>query len=156
MTYATTAEVQGAIAKFVIGATTKPSTTQLTVTLSEVEGYIDTVLSAKGITVPVTGPAHFVSALESISVAGIAARVLKSMFPDAVGADETPAYAYWQRLFDDGIRALIDGSLIPDDPLVIGATSGYVAPSTYLTRNPETEEDLGTIAEPLFKIGTVF
>ena len=156
MAYATSAEVQAAIAKFTITSTTKPTSSQLTTILAEIDGYIDSILSAKGIAVPITAPAHFTQALQSIGVAGTAARVLKSMFPDAVGADETPAYAYWQARFDDGIKALVDGSLIPDDPLVIGTTSGYVAPSTYLTNNPDEEVDLGTIGEPFFTRGKVF
>jgi hypothetical protein len=154
MAYATSSEVQGAIAKFTIGASTKPSTTQLTVMLAEIDGYIDSILAAKGVVVPVTAPAYFTQALQSIGVAGVAARVLKSMFPDAVGADETPAYAYWQARFDDGIKALVDGSLIPDE--VVGTTSGYVAPSTYLTNNPDEEVDLGDIGEPFFTRGKVF
>ena len=55
------------------------------------------------------------------------------------------------------VRAVFDnkdGSLIPDG--VAGSTAGYVAPSTYFTNNPDTEVDLGTIAEPMFKIGKVF
>lgn len=156
MVYASNSQVQGAIAKFTVGASTKPTTTQMSTIISEVEGIIDSVLSAKGIAVPVTLPAHFEQALEGISVAGSAARVLKSMFPDAVGAGETPAYAYWQKLFDDGIKALVDGSLIPDDPLVVGSASGYVAPSTYFTNNPDEEAEIGTIAEPFFTRGKVF
>jgi hypothetical protein len=156
MSYASSAQIQGAIAKFTLGLTTKPSTTQLTPIISEVEGYIESILAAKGIAVPVTLPAYFEQALEGISVAGCAARVLKSMFPDAIGAGETPAYAYWQKLFDDGIKGLVDGSLIPDDPEVIGSASGYVAPSTYFTNNPDEEVELGDIAEPRFKMDKVF
>lgn len=156
MSYATNGEVQGAIAKFTVGAATKPTTTQMTTMISEVEGFIDSVLSARGITTPITAPSQFVSALQGIAVAGTAARVLKSMFPDAVGAGETPAYAYWQKLFDDGIKALVDGSLIPDDPLVVGSASGYVAPSTYFTNNPDEEAEIGVIAEPFFTRGKVF
>jgi hypothetical protein len=94
--------------------------------------------------------------LQYIGVAGVAARALRTMFPDATGAGETPAHADYQKIFDDGLAGLKDGTLIPDDPAVVGSTSGYVAPSTYFTRNPDAEEELGEIAEPFFSRGKVF
>jgi len=154
MAYAASSDVQELIAQFTISGTSKPTSTQLTDIIAQIAGEIDTVLGARGITVPVTTPAHFLVRLEALNAYGAAAGTLKSMFPDATGADETPAYAFWERRYRDGLAELKDGTGIPDG--VIGSTAGYVAPSTYLTRNPDVEEDLGDIAEPFFTRSKVF
>ena len=153
MAYAVLADIQALIAKFTVGTATTPTTTQAGAIISDVQDEIDTMLAANGVAVPVTAPAHFVSALGLVNQYGAAAAILKSMFLDAVGAGETPAYAFWEERYRRGLASIKDGSMIPPDVLFNEAS---VAPSTYFTRNPDTEEDLGTIAEPFFKRSTVF
>lgn len=148
MPYATEVKVEGNIAQHTIDGTSAPTSAQLTVIIEDVDGLIDSCLASQGVTVPVTTPAHFLDFLEGLSAAGASARALKSKFPDATGPGETPAYSYWQKIFDNGIMGLKDGSLIPNDAV----KGSLIAPSTYLTINPDTEVDLGDIAEPIFKV----
>ncbi|KKL13739.1 hypothetical protein LCGC14_2522730, partial [marine sediment metagenome] len=143
MAYADLDDVQGLIAKWPIGTTTTPTMTQATAIINDVSFEIDAALSANGIAVPVTTPAWFVSWLSLANQYGAAAAILKSMFPGATGPDETPAYAFWESRYQKALKGIKDGSLIPPGQ----ANEATVAPSTYLTRNPDTEEDLGDIAE---------
>lgn len=154
MVYAVTADVDNLIAKFPRTSSTKPTTTQTSLIISDISNEIDVALSSQGVTVPVTAPSFFVDWLGLLNGYGAAAAVLKSMFPDSQGAAESPAYAFWEKRYQDGLKSLRDGTGIPTD--VIGATSGYVAPSTYFTNNPDTEVDLGDIAEPRFKMDMTF
>ena len=148
MSYAVIADVQGVIPKWTFSGTTKPSTTQATAIIDAVSEEIDSILAARGIAVPVTAPAHFLAALVMLNVYGGAARILRAAFPDATGPGETPAYAYWEKQYDEGIAGLRNGTAIPRS---VSASDLYVDPSTYFTRNPDEEEDLGDIAEPTFK-----
>lgn len=153
MSYGTMADVQELIAQFTIGVTSTPTTTQATAIITDISNEIDVALSAAGVTVPVTTPAYFLDWLGLLNAYGAAAAVLKSMFPGTTGPDETPAYAFWEARYQDGLKTIRNGSGIP-----AGTTAGAnaVMPSTYLTRNPNSEEALGDIAEPLFKVGTNF
>jgi len=154
MAYADLNEVVDLLGNFQLTGTSSPSESQATALTDQVGAEIDSALSGAGVTVPVTAPEHFVSALRLLNSAGAAALILRIMFPDATGAAETPAYAFWAKWYQDGLARLRDGTGIPDD--VIGATSGYVAPSTYFTNNPDEEVDLGDIAEPFFSRSKVF
>ena len=153
MTYAVIADVQGVIPKWILDGSSTPSNAQATAIIDAVSEEIDTVIAARGITVPVAAPAHFLAGLVMLNVYGGAARVLRAMFPDATGPGETPAYAYWEKQYDEGIAGLKNGSAIPAS---VEAAGVYVDPSTYFTRNPDTEEDLGEIAEPTFRRGMTF
>lgn len=152
MAYATEAKVEALMAKFAVDGSTTPTNTQLTIIIDDVAGDMDSRLAAKGVTVPVTSPAYFLDYLEGINSMGAAARTLRSMFPDVSGPGEQPAYNFWQARYNAFLKGVDDGSVIPPDAMK-GET---VAPSTYLTRNPDTEEDLGDISEPLFKMGSTF
>lgn len=155
MAYAVIADVQDLIAQFPLSTTSTPTTAQATTIMNDTANEIDMRLSRAGVTTPVTTPAAFLRALALLNAYGTAAAVLKSMFPAATGPGETPAYAFWEKRYQDGLAAISDGSFLPDDVVVVGS-SGLVEPSTYLTRNPDSEEDTGVIAEPMFKIGKVF
>lgn len=154
MSYCDEAAVESRMAKFPITATSKPNQTQVLSQIEDIGGEIDSALAARGVTVPVEGPPRFLRKLKALNAYGAAAGVLKSMFPDTVGADETPAYAFWERRYRDGMAELKDGSGIPDT--VIGTTSGYVAPSTYFTNNPDTEVEDGDISGSFFTRAKVF
>ena len=149
MAYTNERKIQSLLGQFDISGSTKPNTAQVAILMSQVDGELDAILAAAEVTVPVTSPTYFVDWLEGIASAGVAARVLKSMFPDHTGPGETPAHAFWQRLYDRGIGMIKDGSILSDDVVNIAD----VEPSTYFTRNPDTEEDTGDIAEPAFKMG---
>lgn len=151
--YATMVDVQDLIAQFPISATSAPTTTQATVIVNDTADEINARLSAAGLTVPVTAPASFLRALVLLNAYGAAAAILKSMFPDAPGPGDTPPYAFWEERYKAGLVAIANGSMIPVDAV---ANTNSVLPSTYLTRNPDSEEALGDIAEPLFTIARVY
>jgi hypothetical protein len=155
MAYAALSDVQGLIAKFPIGTTTKPDVTQAETIITQVSAEIDAVIAGQGYAVPVTLPVWFLDALKLLNAYGAAASVLRSMFPDRVGGDENAAAmeAYYAGQYNRGLRRLATGEGIPPGMV---AGSAQVTPSTYFTRNPDEEEDLGDIAEPFFKRNTVF
>ncbi len=153
MPYAELSDVQALLAKFSIGGTTKPTVTQATAIIRDVSAEVDAALAGAGFAVPVTAPAWFVNYLGLVNQYGAASAILKAMFPDVSGPDETPAYAFWESRYQKALAALRNGSAIPPG---LAAGSAQVTPSTYFTRNPDEEEDLGEIAEPFFKRSTVF
>ena len=155
MTYADAADVNRLIAKFPPGAATAPTETQATELITEIDNEVNVALSSVGVTVPVTTPAYFLDWLGLVVAYGAAAAILKSMFPQSAGtSDANPSiYAFWERRYRDALKQIRSGDAIPDE---ITAGGLYAAPSTYFTRNPDEEEDLGDIAEPFFKRSTMF
>lgn len=153
MSYATITDVQDLIAQFPITTTSKPNTTQVTAIIADTSNEIDVRLSGAGFAVPVTTPGFFLAWLKRLNAYGAAAAVLKSMFPDAVGPGDTPAYAFWEERYQAGLKAITDGTVSPEG---WAAGANQVMPSTYFTRNPDAEEVLGDIAEPMFSIGRTF
>lgn len=154
MAYASAADVANLHAKFPTSATSKPTTTQAGFIIVDISNEIDVALAAQGVSVPVTAPQYFVDWLGILNAYGAAAAILKSMFPDATGAAESPAYAFWEKRYQEGLASLRDGSGIP--PEIVGSGSNYVRPTTYLTENPDEEYDLGEIGEPFFTRDKVF
>lgn len=153
MPYATMADVQNLVAQITISTTSVPTTTQATAILTDVSNEIEVRLASAGFSVPVTAPAYLLDWLGLLNAYGAAAAVLKSALPDATGPGDTPAYAFWEARYQAGLKAISDGTISPPEA---ASNDNRVMPSTYLTRNPDTEEDLGDIAEPLFKIGKAF
>ena len=150
MSYASLSDTQGLIAKFPVGATSKPNTAEANSIIDDVSNEIDTRLAGAGYTVPITTPDYLLGWCKALNTYGAAAAILKSMFPDSVGTGETPAYAFWESRYKDGLTALTTTEAAG------GIGAAYVAPSTYLTRNPDSEEALGDIAEPFFTRSKVF
>ena len=155
MAYAVLADVQALFPKFTVGAATKPTDTQAGVIITDVSAEIDSVIAGAGYAVPVTAPAWFLDALKLLNAYGAAAAVLRSMFPDRAGAGEASAALeiFYAAQYNRGLRRLASGESIPPG---LAAGAAQVTPSTYFTRNPDEEEDLGDIAEPFFKRSTVF
>lgn len=153
MAYSEIDDVRDLLGKFALSSTTKPTEAQAIALTDQVGAEIDSVLSAAGYTVPVTAPTYFVSALKVLNSAGAAAMVLRSMFPDAAGAAATESYAFFYQWYKDGLARLRDGSGVPPE---VTTNAAYVTPSTYFTRNPDEEEELGDIAEPFFTRSKVF
>lgn len=153
MSYAVIGDVQELIAQFPLSASSAPTTAQATQITTDISNEIDVTLSGAGFSVPVAAPQYFVDWLGLLNGYGAAAAVLKSMFPNAVGPGETPAYAFWEARYQEGLKAIRDGTI---DPPEAADNANFVLPSTYLTRNPDSEEPLGAIAEPLFPVGKVY
>ena len=155
MAYAALSDVQGLLAKFTIGASSKPTDTQAGVIITDVSAEIDSVIAGRGYAVPVAAPAWFLNALKLLNAYGAAAAVLRSMFPDRTGGEDgsSALESFYAAQYNRGLRRLATGESIPPG---LAAGSAQVTPSTYFTRNPDEEEDLGAIAEPFFKRSTVF
>lgn len=153
MSYATLAETQQLISKWTLGATTTPTATQAQAIVDEISYEVDAKLAAGNVsTIPVTEPAYFLGYLKLVNMYGAAAAILKSMFPASVGAGETPAWAFWESRYQKALKALEDGSALP--PGV--TTSVRISPSSYGTRYPLEDAEIGVNAEPFFKRSTKF
>lgn len=155
MAYGSITDLQDLIAQFTIGASSKPNTTQATAIIADISNEIDVALTSVGVTVPVTTPAYFLDWLGRLNAYGAAAAVLKSMFPDATGPGDTPAYAFWNDWYQRGLATILDGSVVPT-VIVTPGSGTFVLPETYLTRNADEELATGDIAEPLFKMGKIY
>lgn len=145
MAYATTDNVQGRIARHVLSGSTPVTTTQVGVFIEDIDAEINGVLIKLGYTVPVSTPAWFMTRLRSLSSDGAAAITLKSLFPEATGPGGSPAYAFYDKRYRDGLKMLLDGA----HPKAAGAATA----ATYLTENPDEEATLGDIeGDNLFKV----
>ena len=146
--YTDATKVAGLISQFAIDGSSSPTTTELDAIMEDVAGELNTCMAAQGLAVPVTTPDYFLDWLEGLASAGAAARALKSMFPGATGPAETPAYSFWHRIYDNGLKMIKSGDAIPPDAV----STGVIAPSTYGTKHPVTNADVGENAEPMFKV----
>ena len=153
MPYATNTDVNGILGAHAATSTTNPTITQLDVMIVDISNQIDTVLKSQGVvTVPVTSSADstFAAFLVGVNKWGAAAEFLKGLFPEATGPGENPAFAFWQKKYDDTIKMWVDAGItspsqgIPPDLL---GGPGDTDPSTYFTRNPDEEEVLGDLQE---------
>lgn len=145
--YSSTTLVNEVLGPHATTATTTPTTAQLSNMIDGINAQIDSVLLGAGVSsVPVTSShnASFAAFLIEVEKWGSAAESLKAMFPEATGPGETPAFGFWQKKYDDTLKAWRDGKDIPST-LLGGANDP--SPSTYFTRNPGTEEVLGDLME---------
>jgi hypothetical protein len=84
MSYCTIAHVQGLNPqRGDYGASTHPTAAEVKVFILQIAAEIDTILSGRGIAVPVTAPAEFVTALQLGNSQGAAALAEQAMFPDS-------------------------------------------------------------------------
>lgn len=162
MSYATSAQVLGAMGKFTLGASTTPTLTQANTLIDDVSKEIDAILVGLGVAVPVTAPAAFLAYLATVNEYGATAAILKAMFPGAAGPGENPAFAFWEKRYQGALTDLRNGRTL-DGSLV---TSGVNLASTYLTDNPDNggadEADgfsgagWGTGQQPIFSMQREF
>ncbi len=152
--YANLKDVQTLIPKINMGATTSPTAVEVDKILVSTSSEIDSRLAAQGYTVPATSPDGFLTYLGLVCSYGAAAAILKGLFPDAVGAGESPAYAFWEKRYQAELQRLESGVAIPT---TLSAGSG-LKPRTYLTEHPDLTDDvdLGTAGEPFFNRRQVY
>ena len=155
MSYADRADIQGMMAKFKLSASTTPTIAQADDIIDDISAEIDSVIAGAGYAVPVTSPVWFLRALRMLNRYGATSAVLRSMFPQKSGAGEAAVAieSYYATQYQRGLKRLATGEAIPPE---LATGTAQVKPSTYFTRNPNAEEDLGEIAEPFFKRDTVF
>jgi len=133
MAYATTTEVQAKIPEFVIGASTKPSTSEVTNFISQIDGRINGVLSAQGYeTIPATG-SNDLAMLEGLVSHKVAAMVLLIAYPGDTVPDKVKL---WTEQFDTFLRDLRKGDtfLIDQQPM------GDQAPLFAVIRHPTRDD----------------
>lgn len=154
MSYATLSRVQNLLGAITINSTTTVTTTMATQMVDDTSDEIDTVLSGLGFTTPVTAPDSFLNRLALLTCYGAAAMILKSAYPEQNGPGMNPAYAFWEKRYQDGLNLLRKGKDIP--PIVANTDSSNL-PSSYFTRNPDEEETLGDLeGSSMFKTDMVF
>lgn len=134
-----------------LGANTKPSRQAAADMVTDIDNEVNVYLAGANYTTPVTAPQFFVDWLKVVVSYGAAAAILKEMFPAATGPGENPAFAFWESRYKSSLKGIKDGSLVPPD---VAAAGAFAPPSTYFTRNPDTEEDLGDIANPGLEVAT--
>lgn len=146
MAYAALVDVIGLFPHFAdLGADTKPSRKAAADMVTHIDNEVNVALAGANYTTPVTAPQFFVDWLKVVVAYGAGAAILKEMFPAATGPGENPAFAFWEGRYKTSIKGIMNGSLVPP---TVAATGAFTAPSTYFTRNPDAEEDLGDIANP--------
>ena len=155
MAYTTTTDVNAVLGDHAATSSSVPTITQLQLMIDGISSQIDTVLKSQGVaSVPVLSSTDstFATFLQEVNKWGAAAEFLKGMFPEATGPGENPAFAFWQKKYDDVLKMWTDAGItspaqgIPVDLL---SGPGDADPSTYFTRNPSEEEVLGDLQESM-------
>jgi len=112
MSYCTTTDVQTLNPTRTYGAATTPTITQVQAYVDQIAGEIDTVLQGRGLAVPITTPAVFVTFLKQLNAVGAAAMAERAMFPEAQGMmGGTAASAMHWKQYTDGLKWLREGNL---------------------------------------------
>jgi hypothetical protein len=122
--YTTEGVVQGLVDHVFDGGfttTTNPTAAQVTGMISGISAVIDAHLLARGIPVPLIAPDVMVEWVSQVCAWGVAAQVLKSFSPETQvatnGGSVIPAYAYYQKLFDQAMTDVQTGYAVLDqDP----------------------------------------
>jgi len=108
-------------------ASTKPTSTQVEAHIVTISDELDTIIAGRGLTVPVTAPAEFLSHLKQVNAYGAAALAEMGMFPEAGGLGTSPQ---GDRLWGIYTRAL---EFIKTGKLPVTAQSGD--PSSFFEEN---------------------
>ena len=152
MSYCQLSDVSSLIARFGVNVSSTPTSTQAQAINNDVGYELDVAIEGAGFLTPITD-VKFGWYLLALNAYGSAAAILKSMFPDAKGPGETPAYAFWEARYQLGLKGVKDGTLIPPG---LPRNARFVAPVTYLTLNPDQDSSLGANADPTFTVSKVF
>lgn len=123
MAYAVLADVQARVAKFTIDANSKPSSTQATQFIADIEVMMDARFAVLGFAVPITG-AKSLALCKIISAHGSAAAFLRAAFQAGEdAADETRKEE--QRIYDELMAAIEkNAAILPDAPRTTTITTG--------------------------------
>jgi hypothetical protein len=142
MPYSTNIQVNRNLGPHTVSIDTIVTVAEVDALRTETAAQIDAVLASLNVTLPIT-PGHALLAyLGAVESWGVTAQALKMMFPEAVGPGESPAWAFWQKKYDDALLMLRDGVGVYQD---LSDIEEMVA-SSYFTNNPETEAELGQLA----------
>lgn len=145
MSYCSTTDVNALLGPHRITATTEVTLTELGLMITGISAQLDTALRRAGALVVPAVDATLLSYLSTVCSWGSAAEALKAQFPEAVGAGESPAYAFWQKKYDAALKDLQEGTDI--EVTLLGTTKQA---SSYFTENTTDElvpgETIGELA----------
>lgn len=117
-------------------SSTKPTSTEVTTFITTVSDEIDSVLKARGVSVPVTAPAEFLSHLEQVNANGAAAYAEFAMFPEAAGTPGgSPQGDRLWKIYQGQLKSLREDQL-PIDLAVTGAQ-----PRSFWTEREATDTE---------------
>lgn len=112
MAYCTIADVRALNPKRTYDDSSKPTATQVEGFVDNAANEISTILSARGLAVPVTAPTHFANHLKHVNANGAAATAEMAMFPEAVGSPGgSPHGQQLYRIYKDQLAQLERGEL---------------------------------------------
>lgn len=149
--YAGAADVQGRMVRVPAGLPNALKPEDVDAIIAEIEGEINLVLASRNVAVPVAAPSWFVARLRSLTCDGSAAIAMKSVFPESQGPGTSPAYAYYETRYRQGLLQLQRMIL----PSTIVATSATLTPSTYFTKYPIEPPELEPNEKGLFDVDKV-
>jgi len=104
MSYCAMSDVQTINPKWTYDESTTPTEAQVEEMIDFVAGEIDTILTGRGYTVPVTAPAELVTRLQLLNAQGAAGMANAAMFPQA---EENPPWTQYQA----GLKSLRNDDL---------------------------------------------
>lgn len=139
MAYAAFANVQNRIARHVLTTSTPVKIVTVEEFIDDVDAEINSLLFKLRYSIPVTEPEWFVTRLRSLSADGAAAITLKSLFPEATGPGGSPAYAFYEERYRDGLKA-IEGGAHP-------RSSNVETAATWFTEHPDLDTTLFKVQE---------
>jgi len=124
-----------------LSSTTSPTLTEARTFHAGINGQINAALASNGLTVPVTSPDELVAWLGAIEAYGLCAEVLKVRYQDVSGPNSGASWEFFEDRFQAGMDKLWAGTGIT---ALAGLDTG---PQSYFTRNVDTDEDLGDLAD---------
>lgn len=133
MAYCAIDDVRALNPKRTYDASSKPTSTQVEAFIDNAANEMDTVLSARGLAVPVAAPTHFVDHLKHVNANGAAATAEMAMFPEAVGTPGgSPHGQQLYRIYRSQLTQLEKGEL----PVSV---DGKASPQGFFERHPTDE-----------------
>lgn len=133
MAYCTIDDVRAKNPKRIYDATSKPTSTQVEQFITDISNEIDSTLSGREITVPVTTPDFFVNHLKQVNANGAAALAEMAMFPEAMGTPGgSPHGTNLYKIYKDQLRQLESGALPETVP-----GSGGRGPFSFGSEHPD-------------------
>ena len=138
MSYCTITHVQGLNPqRGAYGATTKPTSTEVNEFISQISNEIDSILLARGLTVPVTTPIEFVGALELGNAQGAAALAEMAMLPDP-GTMGGTSHGHQLWAMYEKFKAWLQKGDLPTS-----LSGGHLGPQSFHEQTSDTETEPG-------------
>lgn len=131
MAYCTITDIRALNPKRTYSVSSTPTQAQVEALINQVAAEIDTIVSGRGLPVPVTDPSQFVAHLKQVNAYGAAALAEMGMFPESMGIAETPHGKYLWTIYSQMTAQLKKGDL----PAAIQSGD----PRSFFEQHPVTE-----------------